>query len=54
MSDRIIATTAILLATIAPAFAGLAAAPLPEPTTVTLFGLGIGGAYLAKRLISRK
>ncbi|HEX4271623.1 MAG TPA: PEP-CTERM sorting domain-containing protein [Rhizomicrobium sp.] len=54
MSDRIVATAVILLATIAPALAGISAAPLPEPAAVTLFGLGIGGAYLAKRLISRK
>jgi PEP-CTERM motif len=54
MSDRIVATALILLATAAPALAGISAGALPEPTTVTLFGLGIGGAYLAKRLISRK
>jgi len=27
---------------------------LPEPMTMTLFGLGIGGAYVARRLIGRK
>jgi hypothetical protein len=54
MSDRIVATALILLATAVPAFAGLGQVTLPEPTTVTLFGLGIGGAYIAKRLISRK
>ena len=53
MSDRIVTTALIFLATAVPAFAG-APPRLPEPTTVTLFGLGIGGAYLAKRLISRK
>ena len=51
MSDRIITTALILLATAAPAFASIT---LPEPTTVSLFGVGVCGAYLAKRLIGRK
>jgi hypothetical protein len=54
MLDRIVTTSLILLVATAPAFAGNIVRPLPEPTTVALFGLGIGGAYLAKRLISRK
>jgi PEP-CTERM motif len=53
MLDRIVMTALILVAATAPALAGNVVR-LPEPTTVTLFGLGIGGAYLAKRLISRK
>ena len=27
---------------------------VPEPTTMTLFGLGVGGAYIAKRVFGRK
>jgi hypothetical protein len=51
--DRIVASALILLASAAPAFAGATPA-LPEPATMTLFGLSVGGAYLAKRFIGRK
>jgi hypothetical protein len=51
--NRIIASALVLMASAAPAFAGVGAA-LPEPATMTLFGLGVGGAYLAKRFIGRK
>ena len=50
--DRIIAATLVLVATVAPAFAGTIS--VPEPATMTLFGIGAGAAYLAKRFISRK
>ena len=36
-----------------PAFAGRAI-QVPEPATMTLFGVGAGGAYLVKRFIGRK
>jgi hypothetical protein len=39
---------------VAPAFAGQLIPRLPEPTTMTLFGLGIGGAFIAKKLFGRK
>ena len=52
MSDRIVTTVLILLATAAPAFAQVRS--LPEPATVSLFAVGVCGAYLAKRLIGRK
>ena len=39
---------------VAPAFAGIAIVQVPEPATMTLFGLGAGGVYLAKRFIGRK
>jgi PEP-CTERM motif len=55
MIDRIItiAGTALLLAAVtSPAMATVGA--LPEPATMSLFGLGVAGAYLAKRLIGRK
>jgi PEP-CTERM motif len=57
MTDRIvtIATAALVMAVAAaPAFAGAGAPRLPEPSAMGLFGLGIGGAYLARRLIRRK
>jgi hypothetical protein len=51
--ERIVVSALILLASAAPAFAGRPAA-LPEPATMSLFGLGVGGAYLVKRFIGRK
>ena len=50
----ITASASILIATIAPAFAGTAAPQLPEPATMGLFGLAVGGAYVAKRFLRRK
>ena len=50
--DRIIAATLVLVATVGPAFAGTIS--VPEPATMTLFGIGAGAAYLAKRFIGRK
>jgi hypothetical protein len=43
----------ILVGSAVPAFAGIPIA-VPEPATMTLFGLGAGGVYLAKRFIGRK
>ena len=57
MIDRIvtvIGTVLILVSVTQPAMAGIPVNPLPEPATMTLFGLGVGGAYLAKRFIKRK
>ncbi len=51
--DRIIVATLALMASVAPAFAG-AVVQVPEPATMTLFGLGAGGVYLAKRFVGRK
>jgi hypothetical protein len=51
--NRIVVSALILVASAVPAFAGVASA-LPEPATMTLFALGAGGAYLAKRVIGRK
>jgi hypothetical protein len=50
--DRFIAAALVLVGTAAPAFAG--AVVVPEPATMTLFGLGAGGAYLVKRFVGRK
>lgn len=52
--NRIIAAALTLVATSVPALAGVTTVPVPEPATMTLFGLGVGGAYLAKRFIGRK
>ena len=52
--NRIIASALVLVASAAPAFAGIGGPALPEPATMTLFGLSVGGAYLAKRFIGRK
>ena len=53
MMDRIVLSALVLVISAAPAFAGVPA-QIPEPATMTLFGLGVGGAYLVKRFISRK
>ena len=50
--DRIIVAALVLVGSAAPALAGTA--QIPEPATLTLFGLGAGGAYLVKRFASRK
>jgi hypothetical protein len=52
--DRLIAAVLVLAGSAAPAFAGDVIVVVPEPATLTLFGLGVGGAYLAKRFIGRK
>jgi hypothetical protein len=52
MMDRIILSALALAASAVPAFAGTV--QLPEPATMTLFGLGAGGVYLVKRFIGRK
>jgi hypothetical protein len=50
--DRFVAAALVLVGSAAPALAGITA--VPEPATMTLFGLGAGGAYLVKRFIGRK
>ena len=52
--DRLIVAVLVLAGSAAPALAGDVIVAVPEPATMTLFGLGIGGAYLAKRFIGRK
>jgi PEP-CTERM motif len=51
--DRIIVAALVLVGTVGPAFAGTIVR-VPEPATMTLFGVGVGGAYLVKRFIGRK
>lgn len=52
--DRLIVAVLVLAGSAMPALAGDVPVVVPEPATMTLFGLGIGGAYLAKRFIGRK
>ena len=50
--DRFIVAALVLAGSAAPAFAGIT--QIPEPAPMTLFGVGVGAAYLAKRFIGRK
>jgi PEP-CTERM motif-containing protein len=55
MMDRIVTmlgTILILLTVVEPAMAQVQR--LPEPASMSLFGLGAAGAFVAKRLIRRK
>ncbi len=52
--DRFIVAALVWVGTVGPALAGRPTISVPEPTTMTLFGLGAGGAYLIKRFIGRK
>ena len=49
--DRLILAALVLAGTAVPAFASVT---LPEPTTMSVFGLGLGCAYLVKRFGRRK
>jgi hypothetical protein len=51
--DRIVIAALVLAGTVGPAFAGTPVS-LPEPATMTLFGVGAAGAYLIKRFAGRK
>lgn len=51
--DRFIVAALVLAGSAVPAMAGIPVA-VPEPATMTLFGLGAGGAYLVKRFVGRK
>jgi len=51
--DRIIVAALVLAGSAMPAFAGVTV-QVPEPATMTLFGLGAGCAYLVKRLTNHK
>ena len=49
----IVVTTLILLTVAEPAMA-VATIAVPEPATMSLFGLGVAGAFIAKKFIGRK
>jgi hypothetical protein len=49
--DRIILVALALVGTAGPAFASIT---VPEPATMSVFGLGVGAAYLFKRFRGRK
>jgi hypothetical protein len=56
MIDRIVTIVAAALALTAAAGPALAGTPIaaPEPATMGLFGLGVAGAFIAKKLVRRK
>ena len=57
MIDRIgtITGAALAFALVAgPAMAQIQPTGDPEPATMTLFGLGVAGAFVAKKLVGRK
>jgi hypothetical protein len=57
MIDRIltIAGAALGLALLAsPVMAQPVTVQVPEPTTMTLFGLGVAGAFIARKFTGRK
>ena len=52
--NRLIVAVLVLAGSAVPALAGTPPVSVPEPATMTLFGLGAGGAYLIKRFVGRK
>ena len=62
VSNRIttaVFSSLILVVTTGPSFAAITSDAIfipsvPEPATMTLFGLGIGGAFLARKLLGRR
>ena len=49
----ILGTALALAMTAGPALAG-SVPKLPEPATMTLFGLGVAGAFVARKFLGRK
>lgn len=57
MTSRIVTImgTALIFLTVAePAMAAVTPIQVPEPATMTLFGLGVAGAFIARKLTGRK
>ena len=57
MIDRIttiVGTALSLVAVAGPAMAGIAVTHVPEPATMSLFGLGVAGAFVARKFTGRK
>jgi hypothetical protein len=52
--NRLLVAALVLAGSAVPALAGTVTVAVPEPATMTLFGIGAGGAYLVKRFIGRK
>jgi len=50
----IIGTTLVLLTVAEPAMAAFVPIQVPEPASMTLFGLGVAGAFIARKFTGRK
>lgn len=54
MIDRIVTILGVSVGLALLAMPAMAIFAIPEPATMSLFGLGVAGAFIARKLINRK